>query len=152
MLFWKVVEFFGSVYEPNFILFCFSKSFDEEQESATKKQPRKSLRAHKRADTASSETQAKEKRYESMWLNQANLSVNSSTSYFIFLLDVNFHWKSCIMQKTPLNWACHFKIMTYGKVVKTINKRDYFLCLVLSPNQFLQIPTHFCLIIPHMND
>ncbi len=34
--------------------------------------------------------------------------------------------------------------MTYWKVVKTIeNKSIYFLCLALSPNQYLRIPTHF---------
>ncbi len=34
--------------------------------------------------------------------------------------------------------------MTYWKVVKTIeNKRIYFLCLALSQNQYLRVPTHF---------
>ena len=34
--------------------------------------------------------------------------------------------------------------MTYSKIVKAIeNKRIYFLCLALSPNQHLRVPTHF---------
>ena len=45
--------------------------------------------------------------------------------------------------KPHWNRTCHSKVITCWKVVKTIeNKRIYFLCLPLSPNQYLRILTH----------
>ncbi len=52
--------------------------------------------------------------------------------------------KGLFITEPHKNWTCHSKVTTYWKVVKTVeNKRTYFLCLSLSPNQYLRVPTHF---------
>ena len=64
-------------------------------------------------------------------------------TFLVFHLVLFSIYIATFYRKPHLNWTCHCKVMTYWKVVKTIEKRIYFLCLALSPNQYLWIPTHF---------
>ncbi len=71
----------------------------------------------------------------------------SELAHIIFLV---FCLMLCSIQRATfcrnphLNWTSGYKVMAYWMVVKTIeNKRIYFLCSALSPNQYLRIPTHF---------
>ena len=65
-------------------------------------------------------------------------------TFLVFYLVLFSIQRATFCKKPIKNWTYHCKVMTYWKVVKTIgNKRIYFLCLALSPNQYLRIPTHF---------
>ncbi len=79
-----------------------------------------------------------------------SLTLNSSTSHYSFLMCSALCLNILHSTKRALSFAENLikighVIASYDlKVVKTIeNKRIYFLCLALSPNQYLRIPTHF---------
>ncbi len=87
-----------------------------------------------------------------MWDNQAKWDWTQAHHIFSFLLDAILHSESYNLLQTSLKRICHSKVMTYWKVVKTIeNIGTYFLkCLTLSPNQCANSDS-FCLIIPHIH-
>ncbi len=69
--------------------------------------------------------------YVGQW---SKMSLNSNISYFLV-----FYLVLLSIQRAEL---C-FTVMTSWKIVKRReNKRNYFLCLAKSPNQYLWIPTH----------
>ena len=79
-----------------------------------------------------------------MWCCQANWVWTRAHHIFSYLiLDVILHSKSQILLTTPLKSDIPFQSYDLLKGQNNRNKSTYFLCLPLSPNQYLRILTHF---------
>ena len=85
------------------------------------------------------------------WAIKQNESELEQINIFSFLLYVILHSKSYILLKTSLK--LDMSIQSYDLLkgcqnsTRKENKRTYFLCLALSPNQYFRL---ICLIIPQL--